>query len=336
MPEINPPAQVSRRRAALALDSRRVLEAARRWRRRGPRHARVDADFCVPGSEINDSAAFGRFAPGGATRRILSITGRCPPSWAGKRRAFFLRGLALMGLRGQPLDVEVLGARMRLHARSNIWEKRILFTPQFFDPLEREIIAPFLSGDCVFVDVGANFGGYALWAAGLAGPGSRILAIEPEPAVFERLCFNIRANRTGTVKALRTAVADREGRLRLFYDQRNHGGASICISRNAPAGGDEVEVPATTLLDLLARENIERVDVLKVDVAGAEDLVIGPFCEAAPRALMPAIVILSRQRNHWSVDVAALLRGKGYAARAETASNLVYTRERAPAPGRAS
>ena len=275
-------------------------------------------------SDAADSADWGRYAPGGLTRRILAMTRGCSPGWSGKRRAYFLRGLAMLGLGGRPLDIEVLGARMRLHARANIWEKRVAFTPQYFDPVERAIVAPYLRGESVFIDVGANFGGYALWAAGVAGAGSRILA--PEPAVFERLCFNIHANRSGMVKAVRTAIADRAGRLTLFYDQRNEGGASICISRNSPAGGDEIEVPATTLLDLAREENIAWIDVLKLDVAGAEDMALAPFFESGPGALAPRVIVLNSDRRHWSVDLPALLVAHGYAPRAETASNLVFTR----------
>ena len=48
-----------------------------------------------------------------------------------------MRGLAMRGLRGRPVDVVSLGARMRLYPHNNNAEKRLLFTPQYFDPRER-------------------------------------------------------------------------------------------------------------------------------------------------------------------------------------------------------
>ena len=57
----------------------------------------------------------------------------------------------------------------------------------------------------------------------------RVLAIEPQPVVFDRLCFNISANPGCGVKALSIAVADREGPLTLFLAPRNKGESSIKV-----------------------------------------------------------------------------------------------------------
>ena len=81
----------------------------------------------------NDFVAFGRYSPKGIAGAILELTRRCPLTWSGARRAFILRGLAVKSLGGRPMDVETLGARMRLYPYNNTCEKRILFTPQFFD-----------------------------------------------------------------------------------------------------------------------------------------------------------------------------------------------------------
>ena len=95
---------------------------------------------------------------------------------------------------------------MRLYPGNNVAEKNLLFTPQYFDPEERRFLAERLGSDFTFVDVGANVGGYALFAATLGGPGSRILAVEPQGDIFERLSFNIGQNGLTTVKALELAV----------------------------------------------------------------------------------------------------------------------------------
>ena len=92
-----------------------------------------------------------------------------------------MRGLAMRGLRGRPVDVVSLGARMRLYPHNNNAEKRLLFTPQYFDPRERAFLAERLKGDFVFLDVGASVGGYALAIAAIGGPRARILAVEPLP-----------------------------------------------------------------------------------------------------------------------------------------------------------
>ena len=74
----------------------------------------------------------------------------------------------------EPVDIETLGARMRLHPYNNVSEKRVLFTPQFFDPEELAILRGRVRDGFTFVDVGANIGAYALFVGVLAGPAGRI------------------------------------------------------------------------------------------------------------------------------------------------------------------
>ena len=120
-------------------------------------------------SIVNDLSAFGRHAPRGLTQAILEITRGCPATWGGARRAFFLRALGVKMLSGRPLDVESLGVRMRLYPANNRCEKRLLFTPHYFDPAERALLASVACEDMHLVDIGASAGGYALSMAGLAG-----------------------------------------------------------------------------------------------------------------------------------------------------------------------
>ena len=124
------------------------------------------------------------------------------------------------------------------------------------------------------MDVGANVGGYSLFVAARAGGSGRILALEPQPEIFDRLTY-IRQNPFGTVKAIACAVADKTGELTLFLDPRNHGEFSVKIV--SPNEADAIRVPAITLLDLLNQEHFTKVDAIKLDVEGAEDLILDPF-----------------------------------------------------------
>lgn len=271
----------------------------------------------------NDLSPFGRYAPKGIAASMLELTRRCPASWSGMRRAFVLRGIAVRALAGRPMDVEAYGARMRLYPYNNTCEKRILFTPQYFDPAERRLLASYAGEDTRFVDIGANVGGYTLFMAALAGPRARILAIEPNPGVFERLTYNIRQNPFATVKALDCAVADREGEITLFLDPRNQGCTSVRIS---DAGGEPIKVHALALKDIVASEGYDRIDALKVDVEGAEDVVLEPFFREAPEALRPRLILCSRVSTGWSVDLERLLKGYGYRETLRSRSNIGWER----------
>ncbi len=274
---------------------------------------------------MKDSQPYGTYAPTGLVARIAQRTQTLDEhSWRGRRMAMLLRRIAISLLGGRPLDVERYGARMRLHPYNNNCEKKVLFTPQFFDSQERAILKARLSDDAVFLDVGANVGAYALFMAALTGPRARILAVEPQPDVFDRLTYNIGQNPFGTVKAIACAVADRAGELTLFIDPRNRGESSVKIVGTHKSAA--IRVPAVTLLSLCRSEGIERIDAIKLDVEGAEDLILEPFLREAPESLRPALLIVEDGTEQWQLDLPALLEGYGYRRIARTRLNLVFER----------
>ncbi|MBV9219402.1 MAG: FkbM family methyltransferase [Methylobacteriaceae bacterium] len=279
----------------------------------------------MPVPIANDLSPFGKYPPKGVIARILQATRRCSSSWRGKRSAFFLRAIAVRALNGRPLDVEAFGAKMRLYPYNNVCEKRILFTPQYFDAAERHLIKSRIGRDFVFIDVGANVGGYTLFAAAHAGPRARILAIEPQPEIFERLVYNIRQNPFGNVKAIACALADRDGEITLFVDTHNRGETSMRIV-HSDAVGAQIRVPAKTLASLVRDEGFRRIDAIKLDVEGAEDLILEPFFESAPRSLWPNLIIVEYGAGRWTVDLPQILRDGGYAELLKTRTNMIYER----------
>ena len=276
-------------------------------------------------AKARDTQPYGTYAPTGLVARIADYTqSLSDQSWSAKRTAFFLRRIAISMLRGKPLDVERYGARMRLHPYHNVCEKKVLFTPQFFDPDEREVLREKMPQDGVFLDVGANIGAYALFVAGVTGPRARILAVEPQPEMFDRLIYNIAQNPYGKIKAVACALADKAGELTLFIDPHNRGESSVkIVGMNQ---GAEIRVPATTLLSLCKSEGIERIDAIKLDVEGAEDLVLEPFFREAPEALWPKLLLVEDGTEQWQTDLPSLLQGKGYRRVKETRLNLIFER----------
>jgi FkbM family methyltransferase len=135
---------------------------------------------------------------------------------------------------------------------------------------EPEDVRLFLSllrpGMTVF-DVGANVGLYSLLAARRVGPGGRVHAFEPTPHVAASLRGNVALNRLANVVVTEAAVSDRVGEA-TFYLQNSS-------DRNTLGGGvgRPVRVRTVTLDDYAARCP-GRVDVMKMDVEGAEVLAL--------------------------------------------------------------
>lgn len=285
----------------------------------------------------SDASPFGVRAPDAFATRVIGWTRRVPDGWLSRRFAFALRRLVTRRLDGAPLDVEAMGARFRLYPFNNVCEKRILFTPQYFDPIERAALASTVDEAVSaglpfsFVDIGANVGGYSLFVAARGRGLVRVLAVEPQPVVFERLCFNIAANPGIGIKALQVAVADREGPLTMFLAARNRGESSVKVFGFEPGTGTSVTVHATTLEKLLRNEGFERIDAMKVDVEGAEDLVLVPFLRDVPAQRWPKLLVLANTPQLWHSDLHALLLAKGFAHRGTSRLKRLYVRDAATA-----
>jgi len=281
----------------------------------------------MPRDSVLESAPYGHFAPSGLCALALRVTRRCSVGWFGKRTAFFLRGVAMRSLRGRPVDIVSLGARMRLQPAHNVSEKRLLFTPQYFDAPERALLAERLKGDFVFLDVGASVGGYALFAAGLGGPRARILAVEPLPELFERLVYNIQQSDFANVKAVSCALADIDGEITLFVNTSNQGEASVRIV-SAEARVEQMRVRAKKLLTLAREEGYARIDAIKLDIEGAEDLVLDPFLSEAPPTLWPRLIIMEFFLLRVGAQLEERLRALGYREILRTVENVAYELDR--------
>jgi FkbM family methyltransferase len=273
---------------------------------------------------MTDTATYGAYAPKGLVRMAVEWTRSLPDTWLARRAVILVRRFVLRRLAGQPVDAEALGFRMRLKPYHNICEKRMLFTPQNFDATELAILDRSIREGFTFIDIGANVGAYSLFVASRAGPTARILAVEPQPEIYERLIFNIRLNAASTVKAIDCAVAEKPGEVTLFLDPNNAGESSVKIvscSRAQP-----IRVAARTLLDLVKGEGYGHVDAVKLDVEGAEDLILEPFLAGAPAHLLPRVLILENGGQRWQSDLPGLLERSGYTLKAKTRQNLVYER----------
>ena len=268
---------------------------------------------------------FGALAPNAFQRGVITLTRGLPDNWLGRRLAILLRKLVL-GFLKRPMDLDVFGRNMRLYPFSNVCERRVLFTPQFFDATERRLLAERMKPGFVFVDVGANVGAYSLFVSGALKGDAKIIAFEPQPSVYERLIANIRFNPGSSIKAIDCAVADQDGEVSLFLDADNQGEASVKFMNWSQGEGASVAVPAKSLLTVARDEGLERIDALKLDVEGAEDLILVAFFRDAPEELWPKLLILENAPEHWQTDCVSLCEGKGYRILARTRMNIVFER----------
>ena len=115
------------------------------------------------------------------------------------------------------------------------------------------------------VDIGANVGTFALYAA-QAAPDAQIYCFEPEQLNFQLLQRNIDGNGLEQrISAFRCAVASTNDRRDLAV------GASLLNSFHMQSEGAEIQsVDCLTLSDILAIHQLHTIDLLKINCEGAE------------------------------------------------------------------
>lgn len=146
----------------------------------------------------------------------------------------------------------------------------------------RQVVRPGMT----VIDVGANVGQMTLEMAALVGAGGRVIAIEPGIGNLEYLRQHVQGNDLADrVTIVEAACADEDGGEVTFFVASDDGataavgsghnivGADAIYKQNSQLQVREQRVPRVSIDGLCARLAI-RPDVIKIDVEGAELLVV--------------------------------------------------------------
>jgi len=155
-----------------------------------------------------------------------------------------------------------------------------------YEPEIGILMDAFVPDDGVLVDAGANWGYFPLFLAARPGFRGHILAVEPFPASAAALAGVIAA--TGIrhlVEPLAIALGAAPGRAAMS--------AELFTGNNRISRDGAVEVPVETLDRVVAARKLDRLDLLKIDVEGAEADVIRGAARSIARH-RPVVVF-----EHW-------------------------------------
>jgi FkbM family methyltransferase len=133
-----------------------------------------------------------------------------------------------------------------------------------FSEGEVELFRQFVRGGQTVIEAGANIGAHTVPLARLVGEQGKVLAFEPQRALFEILCGNVALNSLSNVACRHAALGAECGSIlvpRLAYDRPNNFGG---LELGACERGETVELLSIDSL------SIPRCDFLKADVEGME------------------------------------------------------------------
>lgn len=190
-----------------------------------------------------------------------------PLEWGRWRAASLADGLI------HRLDFEAtvrthFGQRMTLSV--NDFVQRAIYCRGTWDEAIADVIIDRLRPRHVFVDAGANVGFFTLLASALVGPQGRVVAFEPHPVTRAALANNVKLNKMKNVTISEFALSDSQEVMDLYLE--NEGGLGSSSLRPPPVEyrNGNVQVNTDTLDNQLAHLGIEKVDMIKIDIEGAE------------------------------------------------------------------
>ncbi len=140
-----------------------------------------------------------------------------------------------------------------------------------FESFETSVFAQALEPGMTVLDIGAHIGYYALLAATKVGPNGRVIAYEPEPSNFALLSKNISVNNLKNVTPVNAAAADKAGTREFFIEKYNKGHHSFGKTGTAARS---IKVRTEIPDDTLKAKGIQKIDVIKIDIEGAEPIAL--------------------------------------------------------------
>lgn len=167
-----------------------------------------------------------------------------------------------------------------------------------------------------FVDLGANEGYFSVVAAKLVGEEGRVVAVEPQSRLQPILKQNFLLNGCRNVTLKQAAISNTNGSMKLYLTpDTNTGSTSLFKTRNYPLPSETI--PLISLNQLLDENNIETVDLMKMDIESYEyEAILGAQNAFRSKRIRTLIFELHtwmlRDRGLNPDDITNFLTGAGY------------------------
>ncbi len=152
----------------------------------------------------------------------------------------------------------------------------------------------YLKPGMIVFDVGANIGYYSLMTAKRIGSNGRVYAFEPVTLTFRELTKNIQLNRFSNILPQKIALSNIQGLAEIFTANQSNTGTSG-FSEQSNFSGIKETVDTIEGDKFIYSNNISRLDVIKIDVEGAELKVLGGLKDALKRFRPLVLIEINRK-----------------------------------------
>lgn len=199
----------------------------------------------------------------------------------------------------QEISVKVKNYHLQLNPSDYSISRRLYFGEPY-EPATTDFLLRTLDEGDTFVDVGANIGYFSLLASSEVGDSGRVIAFEPDVQNFEILEKNVAGNGLNERISLhQKALSDSSGVLTMNHHPTNKGMHSIVNEYDNSDSTVEIEaVKGDSILP-------DQVDLIKIDVEGAEPYVIDGLSATINRC--HPMIIFEYEQRLWDVNISNTL-----------------------------
>lgn len=206
-------------------------------------------------------------------------------------------------------------AQITIEGRENIvWVNedvgRQMFCFRQYEPRESAFLSRIIKNADICFDVGANTGHFTNLMAAKATDGE-VHSFEPLLLNWHLLNVSVAINKFKNVTINNTALGERVGEVN--FSSSSDSAYSSLKSTGRQFEDENIQVNMDTIDNYVNKKKLPRVDVMKVDVEGAEGLVIVGAKELlADAALRPRVVLLELfDPNHkaYNTSVSEIVSG---------------------------
>ncbi|OQY36538.1 MAG: hypothetical protein B6243_02910 [Anaerolineaceae bacterium 4572_5.2] len=161
-------------------------------------------------------------------------------------------------------------------------------TLRVYEKSEIAFFKKYCREDMVFVDIGSNVGLYSALALHTLNSDGRIIALEPHPESFTLLSKNVEVNQkergaadAPQIDIFQMAASSQSGSRTLALNPENKADNRVS---DAPEEWESIPIEAKSMDNLLAEQEIEEVNFVKMDVQGYEHRIVAGFTETLRRS----------------------------------------------------
>lgn len=226
---------------------------------------------------MKTNAGFSRQSAGYLLQQVYGRLAKifpCSFKMSLRRFALPLIKKAMYALLYEPGRIFELAGPLEGHKMRVVWPIHKDYVLGTHEPAVREIIREYVKPGYTVIDVGAHIGYYTLLFARMVGEHGLVIAFEPLEENFLVLQENIKLNNYSNVRVVKSAVAEKSGIATLYRDEWFALPAASHITSNDRSGLLIYNVSTVSLDEYVKTNKLQRVDFVKIDVEGAEDLVI--------------------------------------------------------------